>query len=232
METASHSEGLPGSVPGATSGYSVPTEKEIIVLGAGGHAKVILSMLLVAGARVAGIYDDDPAKRGTMVFHVPVLGSISELKYDQGRRYVIGVGDNTMRHHIAARFPAVDWLTVVHPKAYVHPSCSLGVGSVVVAGAVIQSGVRVGRHCIINTGATVDQDCVIGDFCHLGPGCSLSHAVTVSEGVFMGINSAATSRLGVGAWTTLGAGGLINSDLPGGVLAVGAPATVRRSIAR
>jgi sugar O-acyltransferase (sialic acid O-acetyltransferase NeuD family) len=199
----------------------------VFVLGAGGHAKVILSLLTQAGVWVAGIYDDDPAKRGTEVLRIPVLGSIADLRDMRGHPCVIGVGDNMTRHEIAARFASARWLTLVHPRTFVHPSVSLGEGTVVVAGAVVQPGSRIGRHCIINTGATVDHDCVIGDFCHVAPGCSLGRGVTLAEGVFMGIGSVATRDTHIGAWTIVGAGAVVASDLPGSVLAVGVPATIR-----
>jgi sugar O-acyltransferase (sialic acid O-acetyltransferase NeuD family) len=210
--------------------HPLPIDREVIVLGAGGHAKVILSILLQAGANVTGIYDDDPAKRGTRVLRVPVLGSISEWHDTKGRRCVIGVGDNATRARIAARFPSADWLTVVHPKAHAHQLARLGAGSMVVAGAVVDPGACVGRHCIINTGATVDQDCVVGNFCHIGPGCALGRAVTLADGVFMGIGSVALHNATIGAWTIVGAGAAVVRDLPDHVVAVGVPARVCRKL--
>jgi sugar O-acyltransferase (sialic acid O-acetyltransferase NeuD family) len=204
--------------------------REVHVLGAGGHAKVLISALLEAGVKVAGIYDDDPTKRGTEVLRVPVLDAIRELCHTKGGRWVIGVGDNVTRRQIAARFASADWLTVIHSKAYVHHSALLGPGTVVFAGAVIQPGARVGGHSIINTGATVDHDCVVGDFCHVAPGCNLGGAVTLAEGVFMGIGSVAIQNISVGAWTTVGAGAAVVTDLPDHVVAVGVPARVRRKL--
>jgi sugar O-acyltransferase (sialic acid O-acetyltransferase NeuD family) len=224
-------EGVAGPRPSQRSSALPPTDRGAYVLGAGGHAKVVVSALLEAGTKVAGIYDDDPAKQGTEVLQVPVLGTIRELHDAKGRLWVIGVGDNLIRHQIAARFPSAEWLTVIHPEAYVHESASLGPGTVVFAGAVIQPGACIGRHCIINTRATVDHDCVVGDFCHVGPGCNLGGAVTLAEGVFMGIASVAIQSMSVGAWTTVGAGAAVVTYLPDHVVAVGVPARVRRILA-
>ncbi len=204
--------------------------KHVLVIGAGGHAKVVLSALMEAKADVAGIYDDDPFKLGTEVLGVPVLGAIGELRSVKGVVGVIGVGDNATRRRIAAQLPGTEWLTVVHPMAFVDESASLGLGTVVFAGAVIQPGARIGRHCIINTGATVDHDCVIGDFCHIAPGCNLGGAVTLAEGVFMGIGSVAIQNVSVGAWSTVGAGAAVVTYLPDRVVAVGVPARVRRML--
>lgn len=202
----------------------------IFVVGAGGHAKVILSALLAAEATVLGVYDDDPTKRGTEVLRVPVLGTIREFHNTKGNAGVIAVGDNLTRHQIASQFPSAKWVTVNHPRAYVHESASLGPGTVVFAGAVVQAGARIGRHCIINTGATVDHDCVVGDFCHVAPGCNLGGTVTLAEGVFMGIGSVAIPGTRVGAWTKVGAGAAVVTDLPDRVVAVGVPARVRRKL--
>jgi sugar O-acyltransferase (sialic acid O-acetyltransferase NeuD family) len=121
-------------------------------------------------------------------------------------------------------------VTVVHPKAYVHDLGRLGPGTVVIAGAVVQPDAQIGAHCIINTGATVDHGCVIGDFCHVAPGCNLSGAVTLAEGVFMGIGSVAIQNARVGAWTMVGAGASVITDLPDHVVAVGVPARVQRKL--
>ena len=143
---------------------------------------------------------------------------------------VLAVGDNATREKLARRMSWVNWLTVVHPNAYVHDSVRLGPGTVVFAGVVVQPDAKIGAHCIINTGATVDHGCVIGDFCHLAPGCNLGGSVTLAEGVFMGIGSVAIQSTNVGAWTAVGAGAAVVTDLPDRVLAVGVPARVRRKL--
>ena len=223
-------EGFASPPPSQRSPALTPIQRDVFVLGAGGHAKVVLSTLMELGVKVAGIYDDAPTKLGTEVLGVPVLGAIRDLRDTKGAVWAIGVGDNVLRHQIAARFPSAEWLTVIHPRAYVHNSASLGPGTMVVAGAIIQPGARIGRHCIINTEATVDHDCVVADFCHVGPGCNMGMRVTLAEGVFMGITSVAIENTSVGAWTTVGAGAAVVMDLPDHVLAVGVPATVRRRL--
>jgi len=205
-----------------------PPERGVYLLGAGGHAKVVIGTLRALGIEVAGLYDDDATKQGSMCAGVPVLGSISSLTPAMVRECVLAIGDNATRQKLASRMSWVDWLTLVHPSAYQHDSVRLGAGTVVMAGAVVQPDAQIGEHCIINTGATVDHGCVIGDFCHVAPGCSLGGRVTLAEGVFMGIGSVAIQGISVGAWTTVGAGAAVVTDLPDRVLAVGVPARVRR----
>lgn len=197
----------------------------LYVIGAGGHAKVVVSTLQAAGVEVDALLDDDPLKAGVQIAGVPVLHGLNGLEKLAFRvRGVIAIGDNRLRRQLAGRFPQVDWQTAVHPHAYVYPSVQIGVGTVVFAGAVIQPDAIIGKHCIINTGATVDHDCHIGDDCHIAPGCHLAGGVKLGEGVLMGIGSAAIPGVSVGAWTTVGAGGVVVDDLPAGVLAMGVPA--------
>lgn len=197
----------------------------LYLIGAGGHAKVVVSTLQAAGVEVHALLDDDLQKAGMQIAGVPVAGGSEALQTLAFRvRGLIAVGGNRLRCHLAQRFPQVDWQTAVHPQAYVHPSVKIGVGTVVCAGAVIQPDAVIGNHGIINTGATVDHDCQIGDYCHLAPGCHLAGGVVLGEGVLMGIGSAAIPGVSIGAWTTVGAGGVVVDDLPAGVLALGVPA--------
>lgn len=195
-----------------------------VVLGAGGHAKVIISTLQLAGISVAGIYDDDLSKKGERVLGVQVLGSPAEIAAGAHQMFVVGIGNNAIRRQVVERLPKLAWLKAVHPKAYVHETVQLGEGTVVFAGAVIQPHVRIGRHVIINTGATIDHDCVIEDFAHIAPGCNLAGGVSVRNGAFMGIGSAAVPGVDIGEWTTVGAGGVVVKSLPAHVTAIGVPA--------
>jgi sugar O-acyltransferase (sialic acid O-acetyltransferase NeuD family) len=196
----------------------------VVVLGAGGHAKVVIGTLLAAGFRISGAYDDEPSKRGTSVLGVPVVGRLDALVGAGPSAAVIGIGDNRARAAVARRFPDLQWVAVADPQAVVHPSARLGAGTVVFAGAVIQPDAVLGAHVIVNTGATVDHDCVLGDFVHVGPGSHLSGGVRLGDGAFLGIGSAVIPNREVGAWTVVGAGAVVVRDLAGGVTAVGVPA--------
>jgi len=198
----------------------------IVVIGAGGHAKVAIAALQAAGARVVAVHDDDSTKWGSAILGVPVVGPVAEAA-GAGAPLVIAVGDNPTRAALARRLPDARFATVVHPSAVVHPTVTLGPGAVVFAGAVIQPDSRLGAHAIVNTSASIDHDCVLGDFVHIAPGTHLAGNVTLGEGVFLGVNCAAIPGVSVGAWTTVGAGGVIVASLPAHVTAVGVPARVR-----
>lgn len=198
--------------------------KPIHILGAGGHAAVLISTLDAKGYKVAGVWDDDPGLTNTEILGVPILGAIHDLPSEFRGPAAVGIGNNTTRKAIVDQFPQCDWLTLVHPKAVVDPHASIGRGTVVFAGAIVQPRSTIGEHCILNTGCSVDHDCCLGDFCHLAPGARLAGMVTLDEGVFMGIGSSVIPQKTVGVWSTVGAGGVVIRDVPPGRTVVGVPA--------
>ena len=200
--------------------------EEVIVLGAGGHAKVVISTLIRARYKVVSVYDDDPGTWGETCLGIPIVGGISSLSLQNQQCAVIAVGHNPTRRSIANRFPDFQWVTVVHPNADVHPSVQLAEGVVVFSGAVIQPDTRIGAHTIINTGATVDHDCLIDRYVHLAPGVHLAGNVRVGEGSFLGIGSSAIPGVNIGVWSTIGAGGVVIDNIPDHVIAVGVPAKI------
>jgi UDP-perosamine 4-acetyltransferase len=196
----------------------------VAVLGAGGHAKVVISTLQALDVPVLAVYDDNPERWGSTLLGVPISGPLDRVLDMQSVRGIIAIGDNVVRKSLAARFTHVEWVTAVHPRAFVDPSVHLGPGTVVFAGAVIQPDTVIGAHAIINTGATVDHDCGLGDFVHVAPGANLAGGVSLGEGVLLGVGAAVIPGRRIGAWTRVGAGGVVVRDLPERVTAVGVPA--------
>jgi len=193
------------------------------VIGAGGHARVVISTLVDAGHDVIALWDDDPKSWGTTRLEVPVRGGLDELRAQPSQWTVIAIGDNRTRSRIAATLE-LPWLTVVHSRAWVDRTAKLGAGTVVFAGAIVQPQAEIGAHAIINTAATVDHDCRVGDFAHLGPGVHLCGNVAVGEGALVGVGACARPGSRIGAWATIGAGGAVAGDIAPGVTAVGVPA--------
>jgi len=204
-----------------------PSPEGIAVIGAGGHAKVVIATLEDAGLNVTGLYDDNPRLWGQSIAGVPVVGPVGALASQIGCRAVIGVGDIPARKKLARQLD-LDWVSVIHPRAYVHPSVQLGRGTVVFAGAVIQPEARVGAHAIVNTAASIDHDCSLGDFVHIGPGAHLAGSVQAGAGVFFGVGSCAIPGVSIGENTLVGAGAVVTRSLPASAVAVGTPARVLR----
>lgn len=200
--------------------------KGIIVIGGGGHAKVLISTLMELGIEIKGVYDDDPQKHGKDLLGSKILGPIFMIDSSSRGDAVLGIGDNITRRAFAERFKHLRWQTVVHPRAFVHRSVTLGEGTVVFAGAVVQPDVAIGRHCIVNTNAAIDHDCVIGDYVHLAPGTCLAGNVSVGEGTFLGTGGVGIIGITIGRWSVLGAGAVATTNIPDNVTAVGVPARV------
>ena len=201
----------------------------LYVIGAGGHGKVVISTLQECGFSVDGVLDDDRTKVGGSLLGVPVIGTIdSFIARNERAKAIFAVGNNHTRKMLSERLSSVpvEWISAVHPRAWVHPSVRIREGTVVFAGAVIQPESVLGSHCIVNTGALIDHDCLIGDFCHIAPGCRITGGVTVGEGTFLGAGSTVIPGKTIGAWSITGAGSTIIHDLPPEITAVGTPARI------
>lgn len=196
-----------------------------IVIGAGGHAKVVVATLQESGVQVDMVLDDDPTKLGRAIMGVPIAGGLNMLQELGMARAVVAVGHNATRKEIVEQYASFcRWMTVIHPRAYVHPSARVGEGTVVLAGVVVQPDAVIGDHVILNTGATVDHDCRIGKYVHLAPGTHLAGNVCVADGAFLGIGSVVLPGVQIGAWAVVAAGAVVSEDVPAFATVGGVPA--------
>lgn len=195
----------------------------VVVIGAGGHAKVVIATLQAAGHDVQAVFDDDASRWGQEILGIAIEGPIRRLEGGDGRPAVLAIGDNDLRRKLAANLN-LRWLSVVHPAATVHESVELNPGAVVFAGAVVQPDAVIGCHAIVNTGASVDHDGRIGDFVHIGPGARLAGEVRLDEGVFVGAGAVVIPGVTVRRGSVVGAGSTVLGDVPEKAVAVGSPA--------
>jgi len=201
--------------------------KDIFIIGAGGHAKVVISTIKLLNGKVAGIFDDDASKKGIRILDVPVLGSINEAISVDGS-FIIAIGDNEIRKKIFDLYNSLNFVQLLHPSAFVDQTVKVGKGTVIFAGAMVQPSCNIGRHSIINTGCSIDHDCEIGDFTHIAPGVNVAGGVKVKEGAFIGIGSCVIPNVSIGEWSQVGAGSVVVKDIPPKCLAYGNPARVVR----
>lgn len=198
------------------------------IVGAGGHAKVVIDAARASGLwEIVGLFDDDPRAASSRVLGVEVLGPADGATIDRlgVTNLVLAVGSNRARLDLDARLDGcVIWATVVHPRAYLACDVTLGEGTVVSAGAIIQPSARIGRHVIVNTGASVDHDCSVGDFVHIAPGSRLAGEVEVADLALLGLGSCVLPGRRIGRGAILGAGGVAVADVPDNSVAVGIPA--------
>lgn len=207
--------------------------RPLLILGAGGHAKVVAEAALATGRwdAVAFLDDRHPAAREVMGW--PVLGRLGDAPSLRGRYpdalVAIGHCRTRLRVQNELRRNGFDLPVVVHPAAWVSPSATLGAGTVVFAQAAVNACARVGEACILNTGCSVDHDCALGDGVHVCPGARLAGEVAVGDATWVGIGSSVIQRVRLGADVTVGAGAAVLRDVPDGVTAVGVPARVKAS---
>lgn len=205
----------------------------VIIVGGGGHARVLVEALRAGNVSILGITDADPAKRGGTVMGVPVLGDDSVLgQHGPGRVLLVnGLGSVRTPAARTSLFEAFasqgfSFATVIHPRAVVASDAMLAEGAQIMAGAVIQPGVSIGRNSIVNSGAVVDHDCVIGDHVHLSPGATLSGGVRVGSGSHVGTGATVIQGISIGAGCLVAAGAVVISDVPDGATVMGVPARI------
>lgn len=196
---------------------------ELHIVGAGGHAKVVIDLAHSLGIKVRDIYDD-AAIPGTKIAGYPVTKGINTMPDHADTYAVIAIGNNGIRSRLAQTFKEITWATLVHPSAWVSPSAILQAGTVVMAGAIVQADARLGKHVIVNSSASVDHDCIVEDYVHIAPGTCLAGNVRLDTGVFAGVSSSFIPGVSVGRWSVIGAGAVVTRSLPANVTAVGAPA--------
>lgn len=208
---------------------------EVIVAGAGAHCKVVLDILMDStDYKVIGLLDSNVGKK---IFDIPVIGTDEELEklYRQGVRYgFVAIGSNTVRRKVQEKMEQIGFeiITLVSRHAVISRFASVASGTVVMPGAIINAGAQIGKGCIINTNCSVDHDCQIGDFCHIAPGCAVSGSTHVGQNVFLGTGTRVIDYITIGENTMVGAGATVISNLPPDCLAVGTPATVKKSTKR
>lgn len=205
----------------------------VLVVGAGGHAKVLVEALLASGVSIAGMTDADPSLAGKSVLGVPVLGGDDVVAgYQRGAiRLVNGIGSvgaQTLRRAIFENFSVQGFVfaTVIHPSAVIASDAEIADGAQVMAGAVLQPGCRIGGNVIINTRASVDHDCTIGDHTHIAPGVTISGGVTIGYGCHVGTGATIIQGVRIGDGSVVGAGAVVTRDVPAGVTVLGVPARV------
>lgn len=202
----------------------------LVVLGGGGHAKVVIETL-----RDQGLYDIvgflDRESAGDEVIGVKRLGDDAALPslLESGVTHAFpAVGSNRVRVRLglAARDAGFRIATAVSPFAYVSRTATIGHGVLVVAGAVVNAEAQIGDFAVINTNASVDHDGRIGNGAHVAPGCALAGCVTVGELTLVGVGSTVLPDVAIGANAIIGGGSCVVSDIPAGVTAFGVPARI------
>jgi sugar O-acyltransferase (sialic acid O-acetyltransferase NeuD family) len=208
----------------------------VVVYGASGHGKVVADVLLAGGVRVLGFVDDGYASRPASVLGLPVLGSFDALLSLVGGGtpcdVALGIGDNAARARVFERCATagIRLRAAIHPRATVAQSAVISDGALVGAGAVVNPDAVVERGAIVNTHAVVEHDCRVGEFAHISPNATMGGASRVGAFAQLGTAAALLPLVHVGRGSIVGAGAVVVRPLPDGVVAVGVPARVLRTL--
>ena len=189
----------------------------MVLYGAGGHAKVVIDILESDGIKIDYIVDDNPRIKELCGYKV----RRDVRRYDE---VIVAIGSSKLRKDVVDRLSVRKYLTAVDSSATVSARASIGDGSVVMQGAVIQSDTKIGHHCIINTSASVDHDCEIGDFVHVAPHAAVLGGVKIGSGAMIGAGAVIRQNLRVGVGAVVGAGAVVVEDVPDNAVVVGVPA--------
>lgn len=197
-----------------------------VIVGAGAQGRVTLEVWRAARPDATFVFlDDAPEAQGREILGAKVVGPVDEARA-LGGEVVLALGNNAVRKALAARLEGVRFGNAVHPSATVSPSATLGPGTVVFAGAVVNTEAHAGAHVVINSGVVVEHDAVLGDFANLSPGVRSGGRIEVGEGAFVATGATLAPRVKVGAWSVVGAGAVVVREVPERTIAYGVPARV------
>lgn len=216
-----------------------PHAERLLVLGGGGHGKVVADVARACGYTLVGFADSDPAKLNTVVeaggARVVVLQDAVLAAARHGEplphgatALALAMGDNRVRQELAHVLRQVSLPALVHPSAVVSPSARMGRGTVVFPRAVINADANIGASVIVNTAAVVEHDCVFKDSVHISPGAVLAGGVQVGERSWIGAGATVIQGVRIGADVVVGAGAVVIRDVLDGVTVVGNPGRILR----
>jgi len=176
----------------------------MFLYGAGGHARVIIDIILSStNYTIEGIYDDFTSEK--LIHGITLLDTLPKHK----NNLIISVGNNRTRKKISQSLTA-NYLTAIHHKAVISKlDVIIGEGTVVMSNAVINPNSKIGKHCIINTAAIVEHDCTIEDYAHISPNATLAGNVIVGEGTQVGLGANVIPGIKIGKWCIIGAGSTV-----------------------
>ena len=205
---------------------------KIVIIGQGGHSKVIEDIILSYKENQIVGYLDDKYSTFTVfngLYTGPITAAQQLIHFHKDIKFIIAIGNNAIRKSVTEKLDLPDeyYATLVHKTAVISSSVIIHIGTVIMANAVINAGSKIGQHTIINTASVIEHDNSIGAFVHISPNATLTGGVRVEEGVHIGAGATIIPNTLVEEWSVIGAGAtVINTVLPH-TTSVGVPAKVR-----
>ncbi|MFY0592595.1 acetyltransferase [Roseivirga sp.] len=194
----------------------------MILFGASGHAKVIIDILEKQDVEVEFLVDANSSIKTLQSYSV-----IHESNYESkdSDQVIVSIGSNKIRKKVADSLNVVfGW--AIHPNSVLGDDVTIGQGTAIMAGAIVNSSTNIGSHCIINTSSSIDHDCTLEDFVHISPNATLCGTITIGKGSHIGAGATILPNLNIGKWATIGAGTIVTSDIPDNAVVVGNPGRI------
>lgn len=199
--------------------------KELVIIGAGGHGRVIADIAQKLGAYERISFLDDGEAKESM--GLPVVGKVAEMdKYAKQADMFVAIGNSKARGEFIERLLAMgaNVPVLVHPSAIIGACVEVGAGTAIMAGAVINPCSKLGKGVILNTCSSVDHDCIIGNYCHIAVGVHVAGTVTLGEKVWLGVGATIKNNVNICADCMIGAGAVVVKDIMESGTYIGVPA--------
>ena len=205
--------------------------KKVVIIGAGGHAKVIVDIIEKSQDIVLGFLDDN-IEKGTIIANNEDLKVIGDLNdrfslpvTHSDLEFVIAIGDNKRRKEVAEKnVPNIKFYTAIHPSTNIGIDVSIEEGTVIMANSCINASAKIGKHCIINTGAIIEHDNIIKDYVHVSPNATLCGTVTVGELTHIGASATVKNNTNITQNCIIGAGTIVIKNIDEEGTYIGVPA--------
>ncbi|WP_116963016.1 acetyltransferase [Fastidiosibacter lacustris] len=206
------------------------TKKKLLIVGAGGHAKVVADAVIAQGVYSieAVIQDVNIPAEGKTLLGYKVSHS-SELKVFQAEYFIVAIGENFIRAEQFVKYKKQDYLpaNIIHPSAIISPSAKMGEGNVIMAGAIINPEAKIGSNVIINTRVVIEHEVVISDHSQLSPGSIVCGGCSIGKKVYLGANSVIRQCLRIADNSIIGCGASVINNITESGVYVGVPAKIK-----
>lgn len=216
-------------------GASETDKEKVVIIGAGGLAREVYWVccdISKSGRdiEVLGFIDENPAKSGGKLCGIPILGDFEGFQKANKNelKVVCAVGSTKAKKSMVVKAEQIglSFCTVIHPTVQLSEYVEIGVGTVITAGCILTTQIKIGNHVYLNLDTTVGHDTIIEDFANVAPGCHISGNVTLREGADLGTGAVVLQGITIGKWSTIGAGAVVIGNIPDNAVAVGVPAKV------
>jgi len=205
---------------------------DLIIVGTGGHSRVVADAALESGFQLIGFVDLSYKGSEEDILGFPVLGGRDVLDgFDSGQTLIsVAVGNNCQRAecYFELKRLGFSFASIIHPTAVLSKHIEIGEGCFINSNVVVNAGVVIGNNCIVNTGSIIEHECMIGDSSHIGPGVRVGGRTSIGRNSFVGIGSSVIEYIDIGDDVIVGAGSVVINDIIEKTTVVGIPAKVIR----